>query len=220
MHRIRSIISPIKNMVFPTNKKSHKIYTRYISWSFFSNIIVSVENALVTDSMLHAIDIDVCTENSAVRTMNYIGKDIIGQLGSLGYIAKFGNNIDKTPRQILLYSNITQQTSMMITALTPFISKWFLPIAGFSSILSNISFIGFGAINAKCIQHISKDTDNIGEIYAKISVINTFGSSIGLLIGIYISFVIPDHSTRLAIIPFLTFLRIFTFNRSISGIIA
>jgi len=220
MRRIRTIISPIKKIVFFDNEKTHKLYAKYVGWSFLSNIIVSRENAIVTDSMLHAIDIDVCSENSAVRTMNYIGKDIIGQLGSLGYIAKFGKNIDKIPRRILLYSNITQQSSMMITAITPFISKWFLPIAGFSSILSNISFIGFGAINAKCIQYISKDTDNIGEIYAKISVINTFGSSIGLLLGIYISFAIPDHQSRLAIIPFLTFLRIFTFNRSIAGIIA
>jgi hypothetical protein len=96
--------------------------------------------------------------------------------------------------------------------------EYFLPVAGVSNILSNISFIGFGAINAKCIQKLATD-ENIGEIYAKISVFNTIGSSVGLFIGLGIITVVPDHYTRMCFIPVLACGRILAFNRAINGLI-
>jgi len=164
--------------------------------------------------MLHAID----TGSETIRTVNYIGKDIIGQLGSLGYIAKMGQKADKNPERFLLYSNIIQQTAYVATCITPLAPVYFLPIAGFSNILANVSFTGFGAINAKCISQLAIE-DNIGEIYAKISVINTLGSSIGLLLGVGITVAIPDYGMRMFVLPFLGAGRVYTFNRAIKGLI-
>jgi hypothetical protein len=60
--------------------------------------------------------------------------------------------------------------------------------------------------------------ENIGEIYSKISVVNTIGSSIGLLIGLGIITIIPDHTLRLFFIPVLGICRIAAFNRAVKGI--
>lgn len=199
--------------IFPSGKV-HKKYIQYIGWSFISNVFVSVENALATHSILHAID----NGSETIRTANYIGKDIIGQLGGLIYMSNMGGKADEKPRKFLLYSTISQQTAYMSLCTTHIFPEYFLPIAGFSNILSNISFTGFGAINAKCIQMLAID-NNIGEIYAKVSVFNTWGSSIGLLIGIGITAIVPDHNTRLCIIPFLAIARVLTFRRAICGII-
>jgi len=133
-------------------------------------------------------------------------------------MAKMGKKADKDSVKFLNYSNIMQQSSYMMICITPFIPEYFLPVAGMSNILSNISFTGYGAINAKCIQKLASD-DNIGEIYGKISVINTLGSSIGLVLGLGITAWCPDHSYRLALLPFLAVGRIYTFNRAIRGII-
>lgn len=206
-------MNKLRTLLFPSGK-FHHLYTQYVGWNFVSNVVISAEHALATHSMLHAID----TNSETIRTVNYIGKDIIGQLGSLWYMAKLGEKADKQSKCFILYSNIVQQTSLLATCITPFATSYFLPIAGCSNILSNISFTGFGAINAKCIQSLAID-DNMGETYAKITVINTFASSLGLFLGLMINVMIPDHGLRLIMIPILASIRVYTFNRAIRGII-
>jgi len=200
-------------LFFPVGK-IHPKYIQYVGWSFVSNVLVSVESAMSTHSMLYAID----TGTNDLRTANYIGKDIIGQIGGLAYMAKMGKEADKDPHRFLFYSNILQQFAYASLCTTPMAPAHFLPIAGVSNIFINISFIGFGAINAKCIKELDMD-GNIGEIYAKISVFNTLGSSIGLLLGLSIIAIVPDHSTRIFIIPFLAFGRMLAFNKAVSGLI-
>ena len=204
----------ISKFILPAGKV-HKLYFQYIGWSLASNVITSVQTAISTDSMLQVIG--ECSES--YRTMNYIGKDIIGQVGGLAYMAKLGKTADKNPKSFLLYSNVLQQLSIMSISMTPLIpAELFLPVAGTSNVLQNICFTGFGAINAKCIQTLATD-NNIGEIYAKVTVINTIGSSIGLMIGLGITSIIPDNNTRLALVPVLGLLRVHTFNRAIKDIV-
>lgn len=203
----------MRSLFFPTGKV-HPKYTQYVGWSFISNVLVSAESAMSTHSMLNAIG--TCSET--VRTANYIGKDIIGQFGGLLYMAKMSKQADKKPLNFLFYSNILQQFAYLSLCTTPMLPEYFLPIAGASNIFINISFISFGAINAKCIQTLAID-GNVGEIYSKISVINTLGSSIGLLLGIGIIAAVPDHTTRLFIIPIIALGRVATFNRAVKDLI-
>jgi len=204
----------IKKLIFPSGKY-HKSYGKYISWSFVSNVIVSAETVLSTHSMLSAVSTD---NTELVRTANYVGKDIIGQIGSLYYISKIGGKADKDPKKFLLYSNIIQQSSYMANCITPMFPSYFLYIAGISNIASNISFTGFGAVNARCIQILAID-DNIGEVYSKVSIVNTIGSSIGMIIGLCITSIFPDHETRLFLIPFLGIARVYTYRKAFQDII-
>lgn len=206
MDRLRLIFFPMG--------KHHINYGRYISWSFLSNAAVSAESAMSVHSMLTAVD----TGSDAIRTANYIGKDIIGQLGGLGYMAHMGRKADAEPRKFLLYSNAIQQAAYLITCVTPLAPEYFLPLAGCANILINLSFAGFGAINAKCIQTLAEE-DNIGEIYAKISMTNMIGSSLGLLVGLGLVFVIPDHYSRLYTLPVLAVIRVYTLNKAIEGLV-
>jgi len=64
-------------------------------------------------------------------------------------------------------------------SLIPIFPKYFLPITCPMNILSNLSSTGFGAVNAKCISKLAID-NNIMELYSKITIVNTIGSSIGL----------------------------------------
>ena len=204
----------VKKILIPSGR-THSKYFQYIGWSFVSNIIVSTQSVLSVHSMLSAID---SNSSESIRTANYVGKDVIGQIGSLWYISKMGKKADKESKKFLLYSNIIQQASYIITSSTPMFSFYFLPTAGFANIMSNISFTGLGAINAKCVKELAVD-DNIGEIYAKISVINTFGSSIGMIFGLIITTYIPEHNLRLCLIPILGVFRVYTFNKAVKDLL-
>lgn len=203
-----------KKIFYPSGKFHHQ-YTKYIFWSSLSNMIISIESVLSTHSILSAVSTD---NTELLRTANYIGKDIIGQIGSLYYISKHGQNADKNPKKFLLYSNIIQQSSFMANCITPIFPSYFLYIAGLSNIAMNISFTSFGAVNARCILTLSTE-NNIGETYAKINIINTIGSSIGMIFGLYFTLLFPDHDSRLLLIPILGVLRIYTYSKAYQNLI-
>ena len=205
----------IKSLVFPTGKV-HKKYGQYVGWSCLSNIIVSMESVLSTHSMLSVVG---HTSNELTLSVNYIGKDIIGQLGGLYYINKIGKKADQDSSNFLKHSLLIQQSAVFLECATPLLPlPVFIPLAGIANIGKNISFTGIGAINAKIIQKLAED-NNVGEIYAKITILNTLGSTLGMGMGLCIAFYIPDHSTRLCLIPFLTAARIYTFNKAVQNII-
>lgn len=207
-------MNSFKKFIYPSGKFHHQ-YSKYIFWSSLSNMIISTETVLSTHSILSAVSTD---NTELIRTFNYIGKDIIGQIGSLYYISKHGENADKNPKKFLIYSNIIQQSSFMANCITPIFPSYFLYIAGISNIAMNISFTSFGAVNARCIQNLSKE-NNIGEIYAKISIINTIGSSIGMISGLYLTLLFPEHESRLFLIPVLGILRMYTYNKAYQNLI-
>lgn len=207
------IKNKLTSIFFPLGKYSNK-YNQFIGWSFASTVLVSIQTVLTTNSML-----DVVTDSGDYKTLNYIGKDIIGQMGGVVYMSKMSENSDKEPKKFINISNGVQQSSFMLMAITPLIdSSVFLPFAGVSNTLANISFSGYGIINAKCIQNMAIDK-NIGELYGKITAVNTIGSSVGLSIGVLISMYIPDVHSRCVILPFLGALRVLTYNKAVNGLL-
>lgn len=200
-------MNTLRQIFYPVGKY-HKNYRKYIGYSFISNLVASTQQTLSVHNILA-----VMGNEDTTRTMNYITKDVIGQLGSLGYMAKMAKNADKNPKKFLLYSNVAQQSALLMSCTaTP---EWFLTMVGGANILANISFAGFGAINAKCISILSED-NNIGEIYAKVTVINTVGSSLGMLLGVGIMKICGDCYS--VFVPILGVIRIYTFNKAIEGL--
>lgn len=206
MNKILSIILP--------SGKVHPKYLQFVGWSFVSNVLVSTETVLAADSILTSVD-GTCSD--AMRTASYIGKDILGQMGSLYYISQVGSQADRKPLTFVKSSNVLQQASYGLICATPFLpTSCFLPVAGLGNMLSTVSFTGFGAINGKCIYELG---ENRGEIYAKTSLVNTLGSTLGMALGVGVVALIPDHSTRLILLPILGIGRYYTFNWAIDGLV-
>lgn len=189
---------------------------RYVAWSFASNIFSSMENVLSSHSMLSVVS---KADTEVLITANYMVKDMIGQLGGLAYVAKMGPQFDKHPRTIALHSTLAQQSSTVVECLTPLLpSAYFIPVAGLANVVKNVSFTGFGGINAKIIEKLADDKHGVGELYSKLSVVNTAGSTLGMILGLGVISKIPDHTLRMGVLPFIIWARIYTFNRSIEGI--
>lgn len=209
------IRNSLKSCVYPQGNV-HTRYGAYVGWSFISNFAVSVETVLSTHSMLSAVGV---ASNELTVSTNYIGKDIIGQVGGMLYINHIGHKADKEPKKFIRYSMGIQQLSILAECATPLLSQqYFLPTAAIANMGKNISFTGFGAINATIIPKLAID-GNIGEIYAKLTVVNTLGSTLGMGVGLAITAYIPDHGTRLALMPLLGLIRYYSYTRSIEGLI-
>lgn len=208
------IINTMRRCIYP-HGKVHVKYGSYLRWSFVSNLIISIESVLSTHSMLSAVG---AANTEMVVSINYIGKDIIGQIGGMIFINRFGQKVDKEPKKFIKYAMTIQQISLLAECSTPLLPvDYFLPIASTANMGKNISFTGFGAINATIIPKLALD-NNIGEIYAKLSIVNTLGSTLGMGIGLSIATFIPDHETRLCLMPILGVMRYYTYKIGINKI--
>ena len=98
-----------------------------------------------------------------------------------------GEKADKDTKKFVKYSMAFQQASVFMECATPILPiSTFIPVAGLANIGKNIAATGIGAVNAKIIATLAED-NNVGEIYAKISVLNTLGSTIGMGLGLAIA---------------------------------
>lgn len=187
-------------------------------WNSTSVLLSSFQSAISTGCMLETISSNTAVNNIA---FNYVGKDILGQLGSLAIVSAVGKYIDKNPENFLRCSIILQQASFLVEASTPlFPSELFVLIAGGSNVVKCISFTGFGAINVKVMERLSEDGGkNLGEIYSKIASLNTVTSSIGMALGLWFCYLVPCSMTRLAILPIVGAARYYCFMKSLNGII-
>jgi hypothetical protein len=163
---------------------------------------------------------------SSIITANYIGKDIIGQLGGLMYAWKTGKTADTQPLKYITKGVCVLQASFYIENLAPLVTNklFVLPFLGFSSTLKNISFISIGAVNANNLQKLataspsqneSPSTSNIGECYSKAASINTLSSTLGMICGIGIIYFIPSYTVRTTVIlPVMSVISIYSLRKS------
>jgi hypothetical protein len=207
--RITSLISVIK-----PSGTVHPMYNTFIKFSFASNVLSSTQNTLSTHSMLCAT---TQASTALAMSINFIGKDLIGQMGSLYFMNKLGSISDKNPKSFINKSLGIEQACVFVESLTPILPlNLFLPIASSANVCKNISFASFGSTNARIMNKMG--TSNIGEMYTKLTIINTLASSIGMGVAGIIIAVVPEHEYRAILIPIIGFLRVKLYKKAIQAI--
>lgn len=205
----------LRKLLYPIGKV-HPMYPNYLKWSFVNNMVIGIESVMSTHSILSVINMNT---TSNVLTGHYMSRYVIGQTGSIFFVQRFGKYADKQTKKFAYISMSFQQLCPYIECATPFLPfKSFVYVSGMANIMKNMSFTGMGSVTTKCIQILAKG-DNNAEIYAKISVINTLGNTVGMIFGICIVNLIPCHITRYSLLPILFILRIISFRKSIKNII-
>lgn len=211
--------------VFPKGGNYHSAaYTSFVGWSAATNFFVSAESVLSTHSMLAA----VAASTTLALSSNFIGKDILGQIGGIVFMNKYAHTSDQQQHRFIRKIMIIQQGSTFLECATPLVPIGaFLPIAAVANVGKNICWTGFGAVNATVIQKLAAAaaaTDGgggagVGEIYSKIAVINTIASSLGMTFGLFIAAFVPSHTARLiCVMPIIAAFRVWSFKKSLEKV--
>lgn len=92
------------------------IRNRYVFYNGLSVYLSSMEFVISTHTMLNVVTTE--STNTMNVSMNMIGKDIFGQIGSLMVINKISKHSDKNPDTFLKYSVALEQSSLLLESLT------------------------------------------------------------------------------------------------------
>jgi hypothetical protein len=89
---------------------SSKSYKKFMFFNFASTIVVSVESVITTHNVLNGV-----SQDESSRTLNYVGRDVIGNMGSFLFVGGIGASADKDPKKFLQKVHVTQQLSYALT---------------------------------------------------------------------------------------------------------
>lgn len=190
MSRFR-FLSPMKP--FLSTLKPISSFHRFLFWNTSLTFFSSCSSVLGTDSLLLALGKGSGFSNA---TYNFIGKDIIGQLGGLCVSFLQRKQTDRKPSMQGSQSLFLQQSSIVTEMVLPFLpASSFLWVAGGANVMKNISWIGTGAFVNQLMYSFVKG--NVGELYTLVSVCNTLSSSVGLGVGTFMLKYFPSVSLKL-----------------------
>lgn len=154
--------------------------TKYQRYSMLASVASGAQTTLSSSLFLSHLDV---FSNSTLKMYNYFGRDIVGQLGALAFVTtgvKYFNKPSKLSAHRIQNFQVAVVTAETIATMAP--GGVLLPLMGVINVGKNIGWIGNGSLNTYCMQKLT--TDNMPEVYAKTSVYNTVGYSIGMTIGI------------------------------------
>ena len=155
------------------------IEKNFYTYSFLHTLIGSINSVIALDCQLFALNKQPTRQKI---TQLYIFKDIIGQTSGL-FIALHSRKITNVTHKGI-QSILLQQVALTIETLLQKSPHRYILYSSVSNMLKNISWIGLGAVNSKCLLDISQKTDkDITEVFTNVNVINTIGSSIGMYLG-------------------------------------
>lgn len=161
-----------------------KLINKYYLYSFSSSFLNGLQMTLSSSLFLQKLNI---FDESSIRMYNFFGRDIVGQIGgaffALKYIKKFNNPTKKIINNVCLFQSSIIFSESLIYFLPINLA---IPTVFIVNIGKNISWLSLGALNQYNMKKLSFDNDNLPEIYSKLSIINTFGYSFGMISGIYI----------------------------------
>lgn len=183
---------------------------RFTAYSALNTMSSSCSFVLSSNSMLDTI---AQNANSHFLSYNYVGKDIIGQLGSLFYIWKKGSVNKNSAFKAGLFQQLAYALENSAVYLTQTCTLPTLPILGTASLMKNISFVFVGGITIKKLTELTANQD-IGPVYTKITAINTLASTMGMLVGLLIIYVCPSYTIRsIAVLPILGLISIYSLKK-------
>jgi hypothetical protein len=123
--------------------------------------------------------------NVSMMLYNYLGRDACGQAGGAAYAYYKGSNIKDNPRQYGHHANGLIIGSTLMESMVSYLplsgKMMFGPLVA-ANVCKNIGWIGSGAVNSHYMSQLSKD--NISEMYTRMSVVNSFASTVGTLTGL------------------------------------
>ncbi len=188
-------------------------FHKFSGWLAASTVLLSTQSVLSTQAMLQMLTLG----STEAQVFNFVGRDVLGQLGGLAVMIGLTKRIDKNPHKFVWFAHAMQQSSMLLLLSTPHLPvQFFLPVSALSNVFMNVSFIGYGSLSAKCIQKFS-DGSNMGEMYSKLTIHQTLASTLGLSLGILCT----ETSTALpnACFVALGIARVFCYQKAVTKVL-
>lgn len=154
-------------------------FIKFYAYSGLVSVCSGINGVLSTHYMISSLK-----TLGTKSTVNFVYKDIIGQTCGIGIAAFSSRHLHTNTFAIGLLGLILGQVGNYSEMCLRFSPKRYLLLTSTAGILRNVSWVTYGAANAKYITTLSKQCDtSVPEVYSLLAAVNTLGASLGMYIG-------------------------------------
>lgn len=183
----------------------HSVYKSTHIWQFCETTIGSAMSVLCSQAMLSSLGLSAspATSGTTAVAINWVLKDIVGEVLKLGFIQQFAQSFDSHPKSWKLVGEVCSLTGSLMQLSTALVgSKYFLLFAGLGFGLRSIHFSIWGATHMTFTRNFAL-SGNVGDVVAKddtqMAVAHLLGTAIGAgLLSL-------SHSTHVLFMEFMVF---------------
>ena len=166
-------------------------YFDYTKWQFAASVTGTMASVLATQALLTAVGVTAEAAAPIAVLINWIMKDVLGQLGAAVYSSLISTQFDHDPRRWRLYSNLILIASSGLEIITPFFPVIFLPLAALGNMGKNVSWLSASATRAAIaltfVTAKGRANNNFADIIAKSSSQAIAAGLIGSTVGVCLS---------------------------------
>lgn len=186
----------------------------FVRWSICANVLASATSVMSTHALLAAVTM---RPSELAVTVNYVSKDMVGQLVGAAVAGTTAYNADRRPMGYITACSALLSTATILEACTPLLTEAaFIPVGAAANVAKNVAWIGSGAMTAKAVREFSTAGDS-ANAYAKLASVNTVASTVGLAGGMAVVAFVPSHTVRVMfVLPLCSVLHMYAWRRAVS----
>ncbi|CAM8927288.1 unnamed protein product [Rhodiola kirilowii] len=193
----------VKDFIFPSGFPGSVSddYLEYMLLQFPTNVTAWICHALVTSSLLKALQLGALdsdamqllavgvgsfsgsTAAASAAAIRWVSKDGIGSLGRFFIGGRFGNLFDNDPKQWRMYADFIGSAGSIFDLTTPLYPAYFLPLASLGNLAKAVAR-GLKDPSFRVIQNHFAISGNLGDISAKEEVWEVAAQLLGLALGV------------------------------------
>lgn len=166
-------------------------YGIYQIYNIFQTACIAISGALAFSALFRGMGVGENKSNSLAASIVWLLKDGAGMLGRIIFAWGFAASLDANCKRWHFIGDILNDIACTLDLLTPYFQSALLIISSISNICRAVTMVIHGSTRTVIFQHQARN-NNVADITAKCSSLETMTSLIALFINIVLLSILPS----------------------------
>lgn len=184
---LRALAAPLLPRGFPDSVAPE--YARYAAWNVAHQALGSAAGTLSTQALLMGAGLGAPHALPAAAALNWVLKDGVGQLATIGSAYLVADRFDAHPKQWRLFAAWLEDGARLVEMCAPLWPAAFLPIASAATVAKSVACLAASASKAAIHLSLSRRAAhaNLADLTAKAGAQAVVGQLLGTALGVALS---------------------------------
>lgn len=169
-------------------------YAAYQFWDTAQALCSSITGTLSTRAVLRGVGVGSSEADLLSSTLSWVIRDGVGMISRIFFASWIACDLDNDAKRWRLVADLTNDVALTIEVFSSYLpTEWFLVAVCVASVFKAICGVCGGSSKASLTQHFAKK-QNTADLSAKEGSQETAAGLVGMLLGMWITSMVPETS--------------------------
>ena len=196
-------------------------YAAYQVWDTLQCLCSSVTGALSTRAVLMGVGVGQAEATALSGTVSWLLRDVWSKVGAVWFAAHHATDLDNDAKRWRFVADLANDAALFLEIFSVHLPPmYFMLCASVASLFKAVCGVAGGSSRASLTQHFSI-RHNMADVAAKDGSQETVASLIGMFLGMFVAWLIPETDFLGTCIGYLLFtsLHLYTNYRAVTALV-